>query len=472
MSEPWQLSATEALRLMRSRELSPIELVESTIERAEAVEPTVNAFAETRYAEAMAAAGAAAARYATGARTRPLEGLPIALKEEVEVRGWTLKWGSLAFADQVAEKTSPIADRIRRSGAIVHARTTTPEFSCVGVTHSKLWGITRNPWNPDFGAGGSSGGSGASLAAGTAALASGSDIGGSIRLPASANGVVGFKPPHGRVPVDAPLNLDRYCHDGPMARTVADCALLENTLAGPHPADVTSLRPKVRIPSELRGIEGWRIGLSLDLGAYDVDPEIAANTRAVAAALERAGAIVEEVDIPWTLAEFAATARVHYAAVFGSQIAKAVKAHGDVLCDYTLAWAEEAASASKPGRFLAGLEAEAALYEPLGKLLRQHRAIVCPTWSITGTPAGDPWLGRTSLGGGQLDRQFEAMMTVPFNILSACPVLAVPSGFASNGVPTGVQIVGRTYDDVSSFRIGAALEKVAPWPTPAPIPLS
>jgi aspartyl-tRNA(Asn)/glutamyl-tRNA(Gln) amidotransferase subunit A len=254
-----------------------------------------------------------------------------------------------------------------------------------------------------------------------------------------------------------------------MARTVADCALLENALSGPHPADVTSLRPKVRIPARLRGVEGWRIGLSVDLGAYDVDPEIVANTRAAATALEIAGAVVEEVDIPWTLGELAAAARAHYAAVFGAQIAKAVKAHGDLLCDYTIAWAEEVAAASKRGSFLAGLEAEAALYEPLGRLLRRYRAIVCPTWSITGTPAGDPWLGRTSLGGGQLDRQFEAMMTVPFNIFSACPVLAVPSGFASNGVPTGVQIVGRTYDDVGVFRVAAAIEGTRPWPTLASI---
>jgi Asp-tRNA(Asn)/Glu-tRNA(Gln) amidotransferase A subunit family amidase len=466
MGEPWELSATEAIRLMRAGQLSPVELMESTIERAEAVEPTVNAFAETRYEEAMAAAGAAAARYATGARTRRLEGLPIALKEEVEVRGWSLKWGSLAFVDQMAERTSPLADRIRRSGAIVHARTTTPEFSCVGVTHSKLWGITRNPWDPDFGVGGSSGGSGASLAAGTAPLASGSDIGGSIRLPASANGVVGFKPPHGRVPVGTPFNLDRYCHEGPMARTVADCALFENVLSGPHPADVTTLRPKLRIPAELAGIEGWRIGVSVDLGAYDVDPQIAENTSAAAGALERAGAIVEEVDIGWTLGELAAVSRAHYGAIFGALIARSVEDHRELLCDYTLAWAEEAtAAASIPGGFLAGLEAEAELYRPLGRLLRRYRAIVCPTWSIPGTPAGDPWLGTTELGGGGLDRQFEAMMTVPFNIFSACPVLAIPSGFVTQGIPTGVQIVGRTYDDVGVFRIGAALERVRPWPT-------
>jgi aspartyl-tRNA(Asn)/glutamyl-tRNA(Gln) amidotransferase subunit A len=255
-----------------------------------------------------------------------------------------------------------------------------------------------------------------------------------------------------------------------MARTVADCALFENSLAGPHPADAASLRHKVRIPARLGGIGGWRIGLSVDLGAWEVDPAVASNTRDAAMALERAGAIVEEIDIPWTLEALAAAARAHFGAIFGAQISRLAEKFGGELCDYTIAWAEEAAvAASIPGGVLAGLEAEAELYRPLGKLLGRYRAIVCPTWSIDGTPAGDPWLGRTSLGGGELDRQYESMMTVPFNMFSACPVLALPSGFAPNGVPTGVQIVGRTYDDVGVFRIGAALERVRPWRALAPI---
>ena len=230
MTEPWSLTASDALAAMRARDLSPVELLESVIGRAEAVEPSVNAFAERRFEQASVAAGASADRYAAGARIRPLEGLPVALKEEVPVRGWQMRYGSLAI-DEVAETTSPLAERILKAGALVHARTTTPELSCAGYTHSKLWGVTRNPWNTEVTVGGSSGGSGASLAAGSSTLASGSDIGGSIRLPSSINGVVGFKPPHGRVPVDPPFNLDRYCHDGPMARTVADCALFENVLA-------------------------------------------------------------------------------------------------------------------------------------------------------------------------------------------------------------------------------------------------
>jgi aspartyl-tRNA(Asn)/glutamyl-tRNA(Gln) amidotransferase subunit A len=417
----------------------------------------------------LAAASASADRYANGARARPLEGLPVALKEEVPVRGWRMRHGSMAI-DEVAEVTSPLGERILKAGAVVHARTTTPELSCAGFTHSELWGVTRNPWNTDVTAGGSSGGSGASLAAGSSMLASGSDIGGSIRLPSSMNGVVGFKPPHGRVPVDPPFNLDRYCHDGPMARTVTDCALFENVLAGPHPMDVTSLRPKLRIPSTLKPIDGWRVAICVNLGGWDVDQEVAANTRAVGHALQEAGVTVEEVELPWTMDQVKAAARRHFGMIAGAEIAEHVAAHPDHVSDYVEAWATEATTTlAEPDAFLRGLEAEQAMWEPLGELFRRYRAVVAPTWAVTGIPAGDSFLGRLTPDGGPNDRQYSVMMTTPFNILSPCPVLAVPSGVASNGVPTGVQIVGRTYSDVDVFRIGAALERVRPWTGLAPL---
>jgi aspartyl-tRNA(Asn)/glutamyl-tRNA(Gln) amidotransferase subunit A len=468
MTEPWELTAVDALAKMRAKELSPVELLASVRARAEQIEPTVNAFTETRHEDAERAAAASAERYASGEGIRALEGLPVSLKEEVPVRGWRMRYGSLAV-DEIADETAPIAQRIFDAGAVVHARTTTPEFSCAGYTHSKLWGVTRNPWNHEVAVGGSSGGAGASLAAGTSLLASGSDIGGSIRLPASINGVVGFKPPHGRVPTGAPFNLDRYCHDGPLARTVADCALFENVVAGPHKLDVASLRPKLEIPSELEGVEGMRIALSIDLGSWDVDDEVATNTRAAAKALEQAGAAIEEVDIPWSLEGVMAAARRHFAAIFGAEIGSAAEAFPDLVTDYVRAWAEEAATLrDEPGSFLRGLEREHELWVPIGELFERFDALICPTWAVTGIPAGDSILGKLFPDGGDNDRQFSYMMTTPFNILSPCPVLAVPSGTASNGVPTGIQIAARTYDDVTAFRIGAALERERPWRITAP----
>jgi Asp-tRNA(Asn)/Glu-tRNA(Gln) amidotransferase A subunit family amidase len=452
---------------MRTKSLSPVELLDSVLARADAVEPVINAFTERRDEEAHAAARDSEERYQRGEGIRALEGLPLGLKEEEPVEGWRMRYGSLAV-DEIAKETSPFTERMLDSGAVIHARTTTPEFSCAAYTHTKLWGITRNPWSTDWCVGGSSGGSGASLAAGSSTLASGSDIGGSIRVPASANGVVGFKPPHGRVPVSAPFNLDRYCHSGPMARTIADTVVFQNAIAGQHPRDITTLHPKLELPWPADGVTGMRVALSIDLGGWDVDPEIQTNTRALAKDLEQAGAFVDEVEIPWSFEHVVATTRKHYAAIFGAEIARAAEAFGDQLCDYTLEWAKEVANSSH-GDFLVGLEGEQAMWEPLGELFRTYDVLLCPTWASTGLRAGDSYIGVLLENGGGNDRQFTAFMTSPFNALSTCPVLAVPSGFASNGVPTGVQIVGRPYHDEDVFRVGAAVEQVRPWPQLAPL---
>ena len=189
-------------------------------------------------------------------------------------------------------------DRLLRAGAILFARTTTPEFALLGVTHSDLWGVTRNPWNLDFSPGGSSGGAGAALAAGMTTLADGSDIGGSIRIPASCCGVFGLKPSHGRVPSGGPGSLDSYLAYGPMTRTVADAALMLNVMAGQHHDDPASVPDELALPLHPEGIKGWRIALSMDLGYFEVDPEVVRNTESAAAALREAGAIVEEVRMP------------------------------------------------------------------------------------------------------------------------------------------------------------------------------
>ena len=179
------MPAHEALSRFRARSLSPVELMEAVIARAEAVQGKLNSLTFTHFDRAMDAARKAEARYARGARTRALEGLPIAVKDESAIKGMPTSGGSLIMKDDIAGHTSVVNARILRAGGIVHARTATPEFSCAGYTWSRLWGITRNPWNPDFTPGGSSGGSGAALASGAATLATGSDIGGSMRSPTS-----------------------------------------------------------------------------------------------------------------------------------------------------------------------------------------------------------------------------------------------------------------------------------------------
>ncbi len=465
MTDLHYLSATDALAKFRSRELSPVELMEATIARAEAVEPDVNAFCHTYYERALEQAKAAEAVYARDPdAARPLEGLPVGLKDEVEIAGEPATQASLAFKDLVAEETTPIGERILDAGGIIHARTTTPEFSCAGFTHSKLYGVTRNPWNLHYGVGGSSGGSGAALAAGTATLASGSDIGGSIRIPASFNGVVGFKPPLGRVPVELPFNMDRYCHNGPLARTVADCAVFENALAGPHPHDHVSLRPKLEIPETLDGIEGLRIGYTVDFGGWPVDADVARNTRDAAEALRDAGATVDEVALTVDHALMNKAAAVHFQTMFAAWIGSVAEEHGDLLNDYAIEFARTTAEDGKDMGVLDGMLIETEMWKPIGDLFERYDVLLAPTMATRGLVAGDGYVGKgLEVGGVMLDSYADTLMTPVFNMFSRCPVLNVPSGFADNGVPTGLQIVGRTYDDVTTFRVGAALERVRPF---------
>lgn len=463
MSDLAYLSATEALELFKARELSPVELMTAVVERAEAVEPQVNALSERLFDEALEQAAQAEHAYLHGT-PRPLEGLPVAAKDEQPIAGRRASDGSLALADHVADTTHPILERIVAAGGIIHARTTTPEFCCAAFTHSRLWGLTRNPWNLAYSPGGSSGGSGAALASGTATLATGSDIGGSIRLPASATGTVGYKPPYGRVPAMPPYNLDHYCHDGPMARTVADCALLENVIVGPDPRDVVSLRPAVRIPEQLGDVRGLRIAYAPNLGDWEIEPDVAANTRAVADALASAGAIVEEVEPGLSRTTVMRAALIHFGGIFGPMVARVAAEQGDLLTPYALAFAKDSHAVFERDGLLAGLELEAQIYEVIGGLLDRYDALICPTSGTAALPAGEDFVERKlSINGVELEQYLEYALTPVFNIASRCPVLNVPSGLSSAGVPTGVQIVGRTYDDATVFRIGSAVERVRPW---------
>lgn len=464
MTELCYLSATEALGRFRARELSPVELMEAVIARAHAVEPTVNALCHRFFDEALAQARAAEARYGRG-EARPLEGLAVAIKEEEPIAGQPWTQGSLIYKDTVAEYTSTFGQRHLDAGAIVHARTTAPEFSCAGFTHSRLWGVTRNPFDPELAVGGSSGGSAASLAAGTSTLASGSDIGGSIRMPAAACGVVGYKPPYGRVPCDPPFNLDVYCHCGPLARTVADCALYENVLAGVDPGDITTLRDEFVLPDRFSGIEDLRIAVSVDLGDWPVSDEVRANTLAVAEALRQAGATVDEVDLAVPRGEVMRAAAIHFHHGFAAMIRAETEAHPDLVCEYPKMLVRVCEELADGATYLAGQEIEARLYRPVGELLQRYDALVVPTSCAAALQAGEDYLDGLTVAGVKLAQHLENFLTPVFNIMSRCPVLAVPSGFDPANAPTGVQIAGRTYDEMSVFRVGAALEAVRPWNT-------
>jgi len=436
------MPATEALARFRDKSLSPVELMAAVIARAEQTEPKLNAITYRHFDEAMDSARKAEARYAKGGRTRALEGLPVAIKDESYIKGKPTSNGSLILKDHVADHTSPVNERILRAGAIVHARTATPEFSCAGYCWSRLWGVTRNPWNTDFTPGGSSGGSGAVLAAGSTTLATGSDIGGSIRIPASLTGTVGYKPPYGRNPEEPPFNLDFYCHNGPMARTVRDTILMQNVMAGPHPRDISTIRPRLRLPSEMKPIKGWKIAYSMDLGLFEVDSEVQANTLAALDVFRSLGATVEEVDLGWP-ADALEAGLTYLRHIFGAYLGQLLADHADEMTDYARAFAETGMQ-SRAVDFVHSLEVAGQMYATLGPLLERYDLLICPTAAVPSVPAEfNQHTGSVKINGKEVNPMLGWVMTTPFNTLSRCPVLSVPSGHASNGVPTGIQLVGR-----------------------------
>jgi aspartyl-tRNA(Asn)/glutamyl-tRNA(Gln) amidotransferase subunit A len=453
------MPAAEALAAFEARRLSPVELMEAVVERIERLDPLVNAITDRYFEEALAEAKNAERSYGGhGPAPRALEGLPIAIKDETEIAGRVSTSGSFLLREHVGTHDAPVVERIRASGGIVHARTATPEFSCVPYTHSRLWGITRNPWNLDFSPGGSSGGAAAALASGMTSLADGSDIGGSIRVPAAYSGVVGYKPPYGRVPSSPPYSLDTYNHQGPLARTVADCALLENVISGWHPRDSATVRESVIIPRELKDVRGLRVALSVDLGGYRVDAGVVRNTLAAGEALRDRGAVVESVSLEWSPARIRVAMFAHFAAIFAAEMHEFVEGQHDLLSDYTLRFLE--LSQESGSGLLHSMELEAALQNDLATVFENHDVLICPTNASEGLVAGDSYLARgPEVDGVCLDSVYDAVMTTPFNLTSRCPVLSVPSGFGANGVPTGVQIVGAPFDDRTVFEVGMALEQ-------------
>jgi amidase len=462
------LTATEALGLFRARKLSPVELTQALIGRAERVNPKINCLADRYFGEALEKARAAERRYTQRSATpAPLEGIPLAVKDAQRVKGKRTTQGSLIFKDWVDDHSDPMIERLEKAGAIILARTTTPEFCLSGVTHSRIWGVTRNPWNPDWGPGGSSGGSGAALAAGIATLATGTDIGGSIRIPASACGVVGFKPPHGRNPDGPPANFDRFNHCGPMTRSVADAALMQNLTSGPHPLDHDSLRQKVKLPLAPSSIKGMKIAYSVDFGYVPVEDDVRRNMMEALDVFRRLGARVTEVDLGWT--EEVEKNGLHWynAMHFGRQTIWHQRDNADLMTDYALKFADLAKRMTGIDDVHRAFEQAHRMYQTLGPVLDAHDVLICPTNNAPSVKAEhDPFDPNFTVAGRKADGEYGWVMTQHFNMLQNCPVISVPSGHAGTGVPTGIQIVGRSFDDQRVFKAALAFEQaVGGWYT-------
>jgi Asp-tRNA(Asn)/Glu-tRNA(Gln) amidotransferase A subunit family amidase len=458
------LPATEALKLFREKKLSPVELLKAQIERTESLNGQVNAIVMDYFDDALIEARRAERAYMSGS-ARPLEGLSVAVKDEHNIKGKRMTNGSLLLKDNVSTYTDPLCERILEAGGIVHARTATPEFSANYSTWSKLWGITRNPWNLACSAGGSSGGSGVALATGMTTLATGSDIGGSIRAPASQNAVVGYKPPHGRVPKYPPWNLVHYNTDGPLARTVGDLILFENVIAGPHRCDMTSLKPKYFLPAAYAPVKGMRIACCLTMGGKPIDADVRDNTLAMAARFRDLGANVDEVDIGWDDVKAGDAAKSYMLFHLAGVMTLNYGAHPDfeALSTPYVRYLIAKSKQTTPETYFAYLSYETFMYDCLRRVFDTYEILMCPTMSTASFKADfDYSKDKFIINGGEQATIPGPEMTGYFNTLSRCPTLAVPSGFDRNNVPTGIQIVGPTYEEEPVFRAAMVLESSMP----------
>jgi len=456
------LPATKALEKFKARTLSPVEYLEALIKRAEETEPTINAFAFTWFDEAMDQAREAEARYAKGGDDiRPLEGLPVAIKDEMDIEGQPMTNGSLYLKDNISTETHFAVQRLLDAGIIVHARTTTPEFSCAGTADSRIHGTTHTPWKHGFTCGGSSGGSGASLAVGSSPLATGSDIGGSIRIPAACCGVVGFKPPYGRNPDNTAFAFDMYAVMGPMSRTVEDAAVMQNVLCGPHPLDNASIRPKYVLPTEYESIKGVKIAWSMDLGFFEIDEHVRKNTLQTLNVLKDLGAELVEVDFGWSADADRATQN-YLDHLFGGYI-KGIVDTDPSLASPWAAYCAEASGKTSAGDFMAAYEMQAKMSHHVGAIMDDCYAFICPTMNFHEIPADQHPGDAVVINGKTVDPLYGWCMCHPFNMLGRLPVLSVPSGMGGNGLPTSIQISARHLDDERVFRVATALEAAQPW---------
>lgn len=459
------LDARELIARFRSGELEPIEVLDAQIERHEAVNPLVNATTDTHFDAARNSARAAGGRYRRG-DARPLEGITVALKDEDGVAGWRMTAGSVVLADNVLEHNTPVVDLLEQAGAIFHCQTTVPEFYFIGQTWSKLWGVTRNPWNLDKTVGGSSGGSGAALAAGMTTLATGSDMGGSIRIPSAFNGVYGFKPPHGRVPLAPGGEIMPQGTSGPMARSFADLILMQNAMTGPHASQMTALRPPMEYPTTYAGIDGFRIAYSPDQGWARIDTEVRANTEAAIQLLADQGARIEEVELTWIEEEIeAATLKNLLSSAMGAMLLQICDlVPPEALTTYANHFAQMAGEAAGPVQLAEGQAYAARMFAEYDALFeRGFDAFVCPTLGSAAMSADFDFTAEQLEVDGELVNPLGSWMLTPaFNLMYTVPVVNAPSGFDRNGVPTGIQICARNFDDVTAFRVAAAYSGAAP----------
>jgi aspartyl-tRNA(Asn)/glutamyl-tRNA(Gln) amidotransferase subunit A len=450
-------SATSLLDLYRKRALSPVEVTSLLLDRLEALQPKINAFCIVDRDGALAAARASEQRWTRGGKLGPLDGVPVTIKDLVLMRGFpTLRGSRLVDPNQDWSEDAPATARLREAGAVILGKTTTPEFGWKALGDSPLTGITRNPWELSRTPGGSSAGAAAACAAGIGPLHLGSDGAGSIRIPCAFSGVFGLKPSFGRVPAYPLSPMGLLAHIGPMARTVADAALMLTVLSAPDHRDPYALPPEDRdyLDGLEDGVRGWRIAFSPTLGYARVDPEIAAAVAKAARQFEALGAIVEEVD-----AIFPSPREAIFTlwAAGAALILGAYPADKHALVDPGLV-----ATATKGERvsavdYLGADLVRTALGQQMAVFHQKYDLLLTPTMPIPALPVGQ------DLNDPATERHWIdwSPFSYPFN-MTRQPAASIPGGLTHAGLPIGLQIVGPLYADDRVLRGARAFETTQP----------
>ena len=456
--EPHEMTASELSAHFASRDLSPVEVAEGCIGRIEALDSEINAFCHLDPHASLAMAEASEARWLAGEPLSPLDGVPVAVKDLLVTKGWPTRRGSLTVDPNAYIGTdAPTVARLREAGVVLIGKTTTPEFGWKGSTDSPLTGITRNPWNKAKTPGGSSGGSSAALAARFCPLALGTDGGGSIRIPASFTNTYGLKPSFGRVPAYPLSPFGTLAHVGPMTRTVLDSAMLMNVIAKPDARDWYSLphEPTDYAAGLDASLKGKRIAFSPRMGFADrILPEIETLVAKAARRFEQLGAHVELVDPPG--GDPGATFRTLWWSGAAAALGDYREEQKAKLDPGLRRMTEEGMAISKKD-YLAAMLARGAYGSAMRVFMEKYDFLITPQLATT---AFD--VGRLS----PLDDDGNAWMawtpfTVPFN-LTQQPAASVPCGFSSDGLPVGLQIVGRMFDDAGVLAASYAYELADP----------
>lgn len=467
MQDLHKLTASEAVALLKRGEVSPLELIDAAVARIESTNPKINALVTLCVERAREHARRIMKDSRSGKPAHFLHGLPIAVKDNLDVAGVRTTSGSRIFADRIAPGTDIVVERLERNGALVLGKSNMPEFAAGGNTFNDVFGATRNPWNTHTSAGGSSGGSAAALAAGQVWLATGGDFAGSIRQPASFCSVTGLRPSPGMVARVQKQPFSPLSVEGPMGRTVADVALMFDAEAGPHPFDPlsqTGPHPGFAAAAQ-RPERPKRVAFSVDLGvAPSVDSEVAAACRAAAEKLAREGVAVEETHPDLSDAE--ETFLTLRGAVFIGRHAQLLEKHRHLykqeIIDNT-----EFGLGLKPSEIVAAELAQGELIRRTAKFFENHELLLCPT--VLCPPFDLDERYPKELNGVAFEGYLGWLIMTYAVTVTACPAMSLPCGFTREGLPIGLQVIGRPRGEAGLFSAAAYIEALLGMAARTPI---